>query len=224
MGVSRPRDIRSGGATNADSSSKGAHMSFRPATTLAVTCAVGMSLLLSACGASTPKSTATQENEEKFVKFAKCLREHGVNASTSTGGNGALRVNGTNPQAMEAAQNACKRYRPMGGPANLSPQQKVEREEAVQKFAKCMREHGIKVETSTAGGAVKIGIHGGPGAGGPNPESPAFQAAQKACQGLLPFKGGPGGRVQDSPAGGGPATSKSGPGSSGSGAGLAIGG
>jgi hypothetical protein len=210
---------------NADSSSKGAHMSFRPTTTLAVICAVGMSLLLSACGGSTPKSTATQENEEKVVKFAKCMREHGVNVTTSTdSGRGLLRAHVTNPQTMEAAQNACKRFQPTGGPANLSPQQKVEREEAVQKFAKCMREHGIKVETSTAGGAVKVGIHGGPGASGPNPESPAFQAAQKACQGLLPFKGGPGGRVQDSPAAGGPATSKSGPGSSGSGAGLSIGG
>ena len=57
------------------------------------------------------------------------------------------------------------------------------------KFAKCMREHGINVACLDAGGGVQIGIHGQARAtAGPNPESPAFQAAQKACQGLLPFK------------------------------------
>lgn len=208
-------------------------MSIRPTAPLAVTCVVGMSLLLLACGGSTSKSTASQENEEQNVKFAKCLREHGVEASTSSGsqGQGLIRVNGgrANPQKMEAAQNACKRFQPTGEKANLTPQQKVVREEAVQKFAKCMREHGIKVETSTAGGGVRIGIRGGPGAGGPNPESPAFQTAQKACSGLLPFKGpgGPGGRAKAGPVpqGGGPATSKAKPGGGGeSGFGIAAGG
>jgi hypothetical protein len=131
-----------------------------------------------------------------------------------------VRLNGTNPSAMDAAQNACKRYQPSARKENLSPQEKVAREEAVQKFAKCMREHGINVHASTAGGGVQIGIQGGPGAGGPNPESPAFQAAQKACQGLLPFKGGgPGGAP-----GGGPSTSSAKGGQGGSGASLQLGG
>ena len=187
----------------------------------AVLCAVGASILLAACGGSTPKATATQENEEKLVKFARCLREHGVNVANAPGsGGGNLRVNGTNPSTMEAAQNACKRYQPSAGKENLTPQEKVAREEAVQKFAKCMRGHGINVHASTAGGGVQIGIQGGPGAGGPNPESPTFQAAQKACQGLLPSKGGgPGG-----PPGGGPSTSSSKGGQGGSGASLQLGG
>src|ERR1700731_4507892 len=111
-------------------------MSFRPNAPLAVTCAVGVSLLLAACGGSAPKATATQENEEKLVKFAKCMREHGVSVSTSpASGGGELKVQGTklNPQAMEAAQNACKRYQPSAVQQNLTPQQKVEREEAVMK-------------------------------------------------------------------------------------------
>jgi hypothetical protein len=193
-------------------------MPFRPPRApLAVLCAVVASLLFAACGGSAPKATGTQENEEKLVKFARCLREHGVNVSTGSG-KGQLRINGTNPTAMDAAQNACKRFQPSGGKENLTPQEKVAREEAVQKFAKCMREHGINVHASTAGGGVQIGVEGK--GGGPNPESPAFQAAQKACQGLLPFKGGPGG-----PPGGGPSTSSAKPGSgSGSGAGLQLGG
>ena len=59
-------------------------------------------------------------------------------------------------------------------------------------FAKCMREHGIKVEATT-NGDIQIAIHPGE-AGAPNPESPAFQKARQACQGLLPFKS-PGGKV-----------------------------
>ena len=192
-------------------------MSFRPASAPpAVLCVVLASLLLAACGGSTPKAAATHENEEKLVKFARCLREHGVNVSTSAGSQ--LRINGANPSAMEAAQTACKRYQPSAGKENETPQEKVAREEAVLKFAKCMREHGITVHASTAGGGVRIGIEAH--AGGPNPESPAFQAAQKACQGLLPFKGRPGGRP-----GGGPSTSSAKPGSgSGSGASLQLGG
>jgi hypothetical protein len=90
---------------------------------------------------------------------------------------------------MEAAQKACKKYQPEPEKVNLSPQEKVARAEAVEKFAKCMREHGIEVHASSSEGHIAIRIHGGPGSGGPNPESPAFQKAQQSCQKLLPFKG-----------------------------------
>ncbi len=166
--------------------------------------AVGLSLLLAACGSSTPRATGDlQENEQKLVQFARCMREHGVNVKTSTEGpgKGGLRINGTNPSAMQAAQNACKRYQPSARKQNLTPQERVEREEQVQRFAKCMREHGINVHASTAGGGIQIGIEGH--GNGPNPESPTFQAAQTSCQKLLPQKGsGPGG----GPPGSGPST------------------
>jgi hypothetical protein len=166
--------------------------------------AIAVSLILAACGGSTSASNAAdteqsneQKAETKFADFARCLREHGVNAETIShpGGGHGLKVSpgaaGAGPAAMEAAEKACARYRPEKQTVNLSPQQKVEHEEAVQKFAKCMREHGIKVEASTNGGGVQIRIHAHPGnEGGPNPESPAFQSAQQACQKLLPFKGG----------------------------------
>ena len=179
-------------------------MSLRPPLVpLTVSCIAAASLLLAACGGSSPTNAASAERaqeqkaETKFADFAKCLREHGVNAEAIShpGGGHGLKVSpgkaGAGPQAAEAAQKACQRYQPKPQTVNLSPQQKVEHEEQVQKFAKCMREHGIKVEASTAGGGIQIRIHAHPGAeGGPNPESPAFQSAQQACQKLLPFKGG----------------------------------
>lgn len=165
---------------------------------LAALAILAVSLLLVACGGSKPGANAAAseaaselQQEAKFANFAKCLREHGINAQTSTmpGGGHGLKVSpgsARGPAAFEAAQNACARYRPTPKRVNLSPQQKVEFEEHVQNFAKCMREHGIKVEAQAKGGEFRIGIHGGPGSGGPNPESPGFQRAQSACQKLLP--------------------------------------
>jgi len=123
------------------------------------------------------------------------MREHGFDAEVANvpGGGRGLKIRPgkvRGPEASEAAQKACARYRPEPQPVNLSPQEKVEREEAVQKFAKCMREHGIKVEASAKGGGIQILLHGHPGSGEPNPESPSFQQAQATCQKLLP-RGGP---------------------------------
>jgi hypothetical protein len=155
--------------------------------------------LLSACGGSSkdPTASSEQQDETRLANFAKCLREHGVDAEAGSGpfGGRGVKVSpgkaGASPAAMEAAQKACARYRPTFKRVNLSPQQKVESEEAVRKFATCMRAHGIKLEASSSGGGAEIRIHS-PGAGGPNPQSPGFQAAQNACQKLLPSKGGPG--------------------------------
>src|SRR5207244_10307900 len=128
------------------------------------------------------------------------------------GASGEIRIGGRgkpgNIHQLEAAQQACKRYQPTGAKQNLSPQEKVQREEQVLRFAKCMREHGIEVHASTAdgGAGIKIQSRGGTGGpAGPNPDSPSFQAAQKACQGLLPKP--PGGAKGGGP-GVGPSTSK----------------
>jgi hypothetical protein len=168
-----------------------------PLVSLTAMCVASASLLLAACGGSSPSSTssaaAEQQAEVKFADFARCLREHGIAASTAGGPGGeghGLRINGNGgPAKMEAAQKACKKYRPAPQKLNLSPQEKVERAEAVEKFAKCMREHGVEVHASSSEGRISVQIHGGPGSG-PNPESPAFQKAQQSCQGLLPFKKG----------------------------------
>ncbi len=170
-----------------------------PLPLLAALGLIAASLVLAACGGSSSPSSAAKEQaqeqklESKFVEFAGCLREHGIKAEVMShpGGGHGLKVGpgraGGDPQAMEAAEKACARYRPPAQNVNVSPQQKVENEETAQKFAKCMREHGIKTMEATAGGDVRIGIlHSRGGSGGPNPESPGFKQAQRACQKLLP--------------------------------------
>lgn len=171
---------------------------------LAMAALVAAGALLAACGSSvspTGSDAAAKERareqsaETKFADFARCLREHGVHAEVLNrpGGGHGLKVSpgSGGPQQFEAAEKACARYRPEPQTGSASPQQKVQREETVQKFAKCMREHGVKVEASTQGGGVQIQIHRHAGeTGAPNPESPAFKRAQSACQKLLPG-GGP---------------------------------
>jgi hypothetical protein len=129
------------------------------------------------------------------------MREHGIKNFPNpeiSGNRISLRVrSGTGgveagPQQMKAAQNACKRYAPAEQSSNLSPQEKVANEEAVLKFAKCMRAHGIDVHASASGAGVQIQIHPGAEGAGPNPESPSFQNAQKTCQTFLPGRRGGG--------------------------------
>jgi hypothetical protein len=172
--------------------------------------AIVASLGLAACGGSggsgAKASAATPA--DNALKFSKCMREHGVASFPDpeiSGGNVKLQFKATggqvSPQTLEAAQRACQRYQ-APEQQNLTPQQKVEREEAGLKFAKCMREHGINLPNpTTSGGGIRI--KGGPGTG-LDPSSPAFEAAQKACQGLLPkFKGGGGPRTGTVKGGGG---------------------
>jgi len=187
---------------------------------LAVVGVVAMSLLLAACGGSgstTTSSTASAEKrrEQQFIQLAKCLRAHGVEVPTPTAGQPfRIRDLRGNRQAFEVARTACKQYVPKFGAANLSPAERIAREEAVRKYAKCMREHGVPLEVETSTGGPGLGIRVHLGAGGPNRESPAFEAAAKACSGLLP-KGRGGGRglglgLRGGRNGGSPGTSGSG--------------
>jgi hypothetical protein len=139
-------------------------------------------LALAACGGSGAGNNAgaAQNDEQQAVNFARCMREHGIEVSTPTG-SGPIRVQATNPQTMEAAQKACRRYQPKGGRENLSPAQRAEQEDQINKFAKCMREHGVQVQTQTPGsGGFGIRLKD------VNPQSPGFQSAQKACEGFMP--------------------------------------
>jgi hypothetical protein len=171
---------------------------FLPRLLAAALCLLASGLLVSACGGSSSPSGSAGSAEDSALKFSKCMREHGVkgfpNPEAAPGGGQTLKFNGkgegVNPATMEAAQKACQHFQEEGEEGHEpSPQEKVEREEQVQKFAKCMREHGVQLEAHTSGGRTELKIQG-PKGGGPGP---AFESAQKACQGVMPgLKGGPG--------------------------------
>jgi hypothetical protein len=162
---------------------------------LALPAVLATSALLSACGGSSPDQNVAakeqaqeQKAETKFADFAKCLREHGVNAEAVSrpGGGHGLKVSPgkAGPAATEATQKDCARYRPEPQEVSVSPQQKIEQEEVARKWGKCMREHGVEVEVEVHGNASRARLVS-PTKGAPpsNPESPAFQKAAGVCGG-----------------------------------------
>lgn len=159
----------------------------------AVAVALAACALVAACGGSSggPSAAAKEhaaqtDAETKLAEYARCLREHGVEAQATShpGGGPALAVGPTTsaggPVVMEVAQQACARYRAEeAGTGNPSPQQRVQEEERGLRFGKCMREHGIKAEERVSGNSVRMLVGGRQ----PNAESPAFQRAMSVCGG-----------------------------------------
>jgi hypothetical protein len=158
-------------------------------------------------GNSSSQSEGSPVSQQKMVAYSQCMRSHGVPQFPeptegkllvhSEDHNG--HVSGVNPQSsqFQAASKACEKLAPNGGKAP-SPAEQTKMQEQALKFSECMRTHGVPnfpdPEVSHSGGGVGIRIGGKAGAGGIDPSSPQFKAAQKACQSILPGpKGGPAG-------------------------------
>jgi len=178
-------------------------------------------------GSSSPESSASAQ--QKMVAYSQCMRTHGVpEFPEPTEGKLLLHssdhnghVTGLNPESsqFQAAQKVCGKLAPNGGKPPSAAEQTKMQEKALQ-FSKCMRSHGVPnfpdPEFRHSGGGG-LGIRIGRKGSGIEPNSPQFQAAQKACQSILP------GPKQAGPGGGGPSNSSSGgPGGPGGGNAVAI--
>jgi hypothetical protein len=150
---------------------------------LAVTCSA---LAIAARGSST-KSTTTPSSSAlaAALKFAGCMRSHGVPnfpdpTSNVAPSNGAAPTNDAAPSvgtvdkhspAVQAGAKACNSI------AHSAPSaaQNVQRTGPTLKFAECMRSHGVtNFPDPTADRAA-------PTVGTIDKQSPAVQAAAKAC-------------------------------------------
>ncbi len=176
------------------------------ATLLVLVCAVA----ISACGSSSTSSSASASTSNSArsqarLNLAKCFRQHGINVpdpSTGAGpagGGGVFRaLQGYSQSQVQTATQACRQYFAQAFPrANLTPAQQAQFRQAFVKFAECMRSHGVNVPDPSTSGAGGFGFRGTFRSIDRN--SPAFQAASKACQSLRPGRGrfgaggGPGG-------------------------------
>jgi hypothetical protein len=162
-------------------------------------CLAGAGLSLSACGgtsspgaggSTSPQDTAA--NNGKALEFAQCMRAHGVPSFPDpSGGKIDLRfqqtpnstsVNGVqvNGPAFQTAMKSCRSFLPNGG--HLTAAQTAEAKSQALAMAKCMRTHGVPnfpdpQFQSRPNGGIGVRISGA----GINPNSPAFQVAQKDC-------------------------------------------
>jgi len=166
----------------------------RTTTAAALTACAAAALALAACGSGSPSSADAQDKREQAqLKFARCMRDHGVNVPDpkpgGDGGPGNVRVGGPGknaiaPGVMQRADAACRKYLEAVAP-KLSPAQQAELRDQALKFAQCMRSHGVDMPDPEVGkGGVRIAIRGGPGK--LNPNSPAFKDAQESCQQFQP--------------------------------------
>lgn len=174
---------------------------------------IALGLLASACGGSTPgvaslsgnpssnssnssSSGSSSSKQADALKFSECMRSHGVtNFPDPPSGGGGIDINaasGLDPSSptFQAAQKACQGLLPKPSPAQIH-----QAEQNALKFSQCMRSHGVTnfpdPQFKTSGGGFGIKISGGPGSG-LDPNSPTYQAAQKACGSILHLpSGGP---------------------------------
>jgi hypothetical protein len=102
------------------------------------------------------------------------MRSHGVPDFPDPDANGDFpNLDLEHTPAVEAARDACESLRPPR--RALSPAEQAEARQLQLAYSRCMREHGVKNfpdEKPTA-------------ADGINPDTPAFQAADRACNHFL---------------------------------------
>jgi hypothetical protein len=168
---------------------------------------IGVALLAAACGGGSTKTSSSASSSTTApagstaaasrAKFTQCLESHGVPASVASAGFGRRGTGGSTSSTTtgggaagrsslftqyQSAFNACRSDLPSGAgrPGNFNSA-------AFAAYRNCLEIHGVTVPTTTPGSSGSGGFSGGLGAA---TQSPAFQAAQKACTSLLPARSG----------------------------------
>jgi hypothetical protein len=135
----------------------------------------------SASSSSSSSGTENLSQDEKGVKFAQCLREHGLDIADPEPGKGIqLKFgpeSGLSREQVDKAMEDCRKYSPQGDGAP-NPQQ----EENGRKFAACMRENGVEKFPDPKPGQRGIMIDQETG------QDPDLEKAQAACQSILAGK------------------------------------
>jgi hypothetical protein len=150
---------------------------------------------LSGAGATTTttggKPGAARDPQQAAVDFARCMRRHGIDMPdpvVDDQGRVKARIDPggrrPDPAKLEAAQRACGDLMGGGdGDRQLDPAAR----DAMVAFARCMRQHGIDMPDPTGDGLLLRRDDDR----GPDPESDAFQAAERACDHHLANLGRP---------------------------------
>ncbi|GAB7191922.1 hypothetical protein NUM3379_26300 [Kineococcus sp. NUM-3379] len=137
-------------------------------------------------GSPAPAPERSLSPEEAGLRFARCMRENGVDVpdpEPGTGGRMGIPADGSvDAEAVQEAHEACEEFAPAGtGSGAVDP----EVQDRMRDFAKCMRENGVDVpDPGPGGGPVVIGPEA---AGVPQAVQ---EAANEACMPLLELGGG----------------------------------
>jgi hypothetical protein len=174
-----------------------------------IVAAVAGALALGACGGSDDGggtgSAKSQEDKafEGALKFAKCMREHGIDMpDPKKDANGRIKItakqdagSGADNAKMQAAQKDCQKYMKAGGGKAPSAAEQAKARDAMLAYTRCMREQGVKIRDPEFSNGGLLSSVGGPGQ--TNPKSPKFKAADKVCHKYLAEVEGPGASTEE---------------------------
>jgi hypothetical protein len=196
-----------------------------PRVLAALMATLGVALLASACGGSSPSaavadvgttgttgtSTSATSAKPDPAAFSSCMRAHGVAGFPDPDTQGHIKITSgvsssgqrtgldPNTPVWQSAMKSCKQFAPNGGKPDAKAQAKALAQ--MLAFSSCMRSHGVLKFPDPqvqSGGGITMMMREGEGL---DPSSPTFQAAQKTCQKLQPD--GPKMQAGQGPSGGG---------------------
>jgi hypothetical protein len=169
----------------------------RPLVALALVALI--SLISAGCGSNAPSETGTASNtgtassadtggtkkatdQDKAVKFAECIREHGVPHFPDANAKGEF-VFGidVSPAVWTKAVDACKDLQP---PGSLSTKRSPKQQTASLRFAQCIRDNGVKDFPDPANGEPLIDTYKIPSSNRPGGMT-ILNAAMQKCRDLL---------------------------------------
>ena len=124
------------------------HMSRRLRPLVAVALAGVIALIGVGCGSSASSANGTGSDDKKLtgrdkaVKFAECMRAHGVPHFPDPDPKGDFNFGvDVSKEVFTKAVDACKALQP---PGSLSAKRTPKQQSAGLRFAQCVREHGVK--------------------------------------------------------------------------------
>jgi hypothetical protein len=153
-----------------------------------------VALTVAACGSAGSSAGTTSSAGNAGLKFAQCMRSHGVPNFPDPGANGGGFQGGAGinlqAPAFAGAQQACQKIL---GPNTPRTPPTAAQNAAALKFAQCMRRHGVpnfpdpsSSLNPPAGLTLVLRGMEFPVGSAINPRSPAFQQAAGACGLKLP--------------------------------------
>jgi hypothetical protein len=168
----------------------------RSSVCAAVVAATAVSLLVGACGSSSPNPPRASDSggqptpaqmQQDGDRFVECLRSHGVTNvpdPTPTAGRAFKNAIGSDAPspAFQSAYTACQHLLPGGGRANQSATQTQAHTVAFLAFARCLRSHGFPnfPDPNSSGQLTHEMVAGA----GINLHQPAVLQAGDACVGV----------------------------------------
>lgn len=153
---------------------------------LAAGCGGGANRGVAALGSTQTGTTASTQTAgyASAPAYAACMTAHGVAMAPPTGRKGLTILGNIAPDTprFQAAERACRKLEPSGGPQPLTPAQQAQAAQALARFATCMRTHDVTgfPDPNGQGSFPEARIEA------LDTTSPLFKRALKACDPLYP--------------------------------------